>query len=126
MLGVLQDGTPLGDKVFLLEQRLRDAQAEKEIAVDIVKDELAQEKSRSVELSSTVESQAKVIGELNLKLESLEIGASTNEREALAQLDHSSKELERKSKAEAEVSATRIAQLENELSMRESEINGLR
>ncbi|KAF4727485.1 hypothetical protein FOZ62_005648, partial [Perkinsus olseni] len=120
------DGTPLGDKVFLLEQRLRDAQAEKEIAVDIVKDELAQEKSRSVELSSTVESQAKVIGELNLKLESLEIGASTNEREALAQLDHSSKELERKSKAEAEVSATRIAQLENELSVRESEMNGLR
>ncbi|KAF4670581.1 hypothetical protein FOZ61_010171 [Perkinsus olseni] len=122
------DGTPLGEKVFLLEQRLRDAQAEKEIAVDIVKDELAQEKSRSVELSSTVESQAKVIGELNLKLESLEIGASTNtnERERLAQLDHSLKELERKSKAEAEVSATRIAQLENELSMRESEMNGLR
>ncbi|KAF4670580.1 hypothetical protein FOZ61_010171 [Perkinsus olseni] len=128
MLRVLQDGTPLGEKVFLLEQRLRDAQAEKEIAVDIVKDELAQEKSRSVELSSTVESQAKVIGELNLKLESLEIGASTNtnERERLAQLDHSLKELERKSKAEAEVSATRIAQLENELSMRESEMNGLR
>ncbi|KAF4717213.1 hypothetical protein FOZ63_004351, partial [Perkinsus olseni] len=122
------DGTPLGEKVFLLEQRLRDAQAEKEIAVDIVKDELAQEKSRSVELSSTVESQAKVIGELNLKLKSLEIGASTNtnERERLAQLDHSLKELERKSKAEAEVSATRLAQLENELSVRESEMNGLR
>lgn len=44
----------MNEKVSLLEQRLRDAQAEKEIAVDIVKDELAHEKACNIELTTMV------------------------------------------------------------------------
>ncbi|KAF4669249.1 hypothetical protein FOL47_002638 [Perkinsus chesapeaki] len=123
------DSTPIGEKVFLLEQRLRDAEAEKEIAVDIVKDELAHANARNDELMATVRNKEEALEVLKAELDDFRAKADSNGGSGsteVAKLKKALEEVEERSKGEIEKCTARTSQLENDLLVRDGELQRLK